>query len=234
MSKPGRRVYVSVEQFAAHQQRARHRHTIDAERASWPITRRATKMSAAKSSVRCSEKDDGHVPCRKKTRPRACRRAGKRGGPDREDEGPERRPAGRCCPTRSRRPSTTVRCSSRRVPRPSAPVRCGAFRARSWPIWPMASPTASRNGWRSPASATAPRCRARTCTSRSATATTCSIRSRKGIRIATPRPTEIVVTGVDRQKVGQVAAEIRAFRPPEPYKGKGVKYAGEYRVPQGR
>jgi len=49
-----------------------------------------------------------------------------------------------------------------------------------------------------------------------------------GITIATPKPTEIVVTGIDRQKVGQVAAEIRDFRPPEPYKGKGVKYAGEY------
>jgi large subunit ribosomal protein L6 len=49
-----------------------------------------------------------------------------------------------------------------------------------------------------------------------------------GITIATPKPTEIVVTGIDKQKVGQVAAEIRAFRPPEPYKGKGVKYAGEY------
>jgi large subunit ribosomal protein L6 len=49
-----------------------------------------------------------------------------------------------------------------------------------------------------------------------------------GIAIATPRPTEIVVSGIDKQKVGQVAAEIRDFRPPEPYKGKGVKYAGEY------
>ena len=50
----------------------------------------------------------------------------------------------------------------------------------------------------------------------------------EGIAIATPKPTEIVVTGIDKQKVGQVAAEIRAFRPPEPYKGKGVKYQGEY------
>jgi large subunit ribosomal protein L6 len=49
-----------------------------------------------------------------------------------------------------------------------------------------------------------------------------------GITIVTPRPVEIVVTGLDRQKVGQVAAEIRDFRPPEPYKGKGVKYSGEY------
>jgi large subunit ribosomal protein L6 len=50
----------------------------------------------------------------------------------------------------------------------------------------------------------------------------------EGIAIATPKPTEVVVTGIDKQKVGQVAAEIRGFRPPEPYKGKGVKYAGEY------
>jgi len=50
----------------------------------------------------------------------------------------------------------------------------------------------------------------------------------EGITIVTPKPTEIVVTGIDKQKVGHVAAEIRGFRPPEPYKGKGVKYAGEY------
>jgi large subunit ribosomal protein L6 len=49
----------------------------------------------------------------------------------------------------------------------------------------------------------------------------------EGIVIATPRPVEIVITGSDRQKVGQVAAEIRDYRPPEPYKGKGIKYAGE-------
>src|SRR5579862_9316262 len=50
----------------------------------------------------------------------------------------------------------------------------------------------------------------------------------EGIAIATPKPTEIVITGIDKQKVGQVAAEIRGFREPEPYKGKGVKYVGEY------
>ncbi len=49
----------------------------------------------------------------------------------------------------------------------------------------------------------------------------------EGITIATPRPVEIVITGMDRQKVGQVAAEIREYRPPEPYKGKGIKYATE-------
>jgi len=49
-----------------------------------------------------------------------------------------------------------------------------------------------------------------------------------GITMVTPKPTEIVVTGIDRQRVGQVAAEIRDYRGPEPYKGKGVKYAGEF------
>ncbi|MCO5133990.1 MAG: 50S ribosomal protein L6 [Phyllobacteriaceae bacterium] len=49
----------------------------------------------------------------------------------------------------------------------------------------------------------------------------------EGITVATPKPTEITVTGIDKQKVGQVAAEIRKYRGPEPYKGKGVKYADE-------
>jgi large subunit ribosomal protein L6 len=49
----------------------------------------------------------------------------------------------------------------------------------------------------------------------------------KGIKVATPTQTEIVITGVDKQLVGQVAAEVRAHRPPEPYKGKGVRYANE-------
>jgi large subunit ribosomal protein L6 len=49
----------------------------------------------------------------------------------------------------------------------------------------------------------------------------------EGIALACPKPTEIVITGIDKQKVGQVAAEIRKFRKPEPYKGKGVKYAEE-------
>jgi large subunit ribosomal protein L6 len=49
-----------------------------------------------------------------------------------------------------------------------------------------------------------------------------------GITIDTPSQTEITVSGMDKQKVGQVAAEIRSYRPPEPYKGKGVRYEGEY------
>jgi len=48
-----------------------------------------------------------------------------------------------------------------------------------------------------------------------------------GIAVATPTPTEIVIKGADRQRVGQIAAEIRAIRPPEPYKGKGIRYADE-------
>jgi large subunit ribosomal protein L6 len=50
----------------------------------------------------------------------------------------------------------------------------------------------------------------------------------EGIAITVPKPTEITITGNDSQRVGQVAAEIRSYRPPEPYKGKGVKYADEF------
>lgn len=50
----------------------------------------------------------------------------------------------------------------------------------------------------------------------------------EGITIVTPKPTEILITGIDRQHVGQVAAEIRDFRGPEPYKGKGIKYSDEF------
>ena len=49
----------------------------------------------------------------------------------------------------------------------------------------------------------------------------------EGVKVATPTPTEIVISGIDRQKVGQVAAEVRAYRSPEPYKGKGVRYVDE-------
>ena len=48
-----------------------------------------------------------------------------------------------------------------------------------------------------------------------------------GVKVETPSQTEIVVKGADKQRVGQIAAELRAFRPPEPYKGKGVRYSGE-------
>ena len=52
----------------------------------------------------------------------------------------------------------------------------------------------------------------------------------EGVSVETPSQTEVVVKGIDKQKVGQIASEIRAFRPPEPYKGKGVRYADEYVV----
>ena len=48
-----------------------------------------------------------------------------------------------------------------------------------------------------------------------------------GIKVETPAPTEIIIKGADRQRVGQIAAEIRAIRPPEPYKGKGIRYSDE-------
>jgi len=48
-----------------------------------------------------------------------------------------------------------------------------------------------------------------------------------GIKVETPSPTEVVIKGADRQRVGQIAAEIRAVRPPEPYKGKGIRYSDE-------
>lgn len=50
----------------------------------------------------------------------------------------------------------------------------------------------------------------------------------EGITVTTPSPTEVVIKGANRQRVGQVAAEIRAIRPPEPYKGKGIRYADEH------
>jgi large subunit ribosomal protein L6 len=50
----------------------------------------------------------------------------------------------------------------------------------------------------------------------------------EGVSAETPSQTEIVIKGADKQQIGQVAAEIRAFRPPEPYKGKGVRYADEH------
>lgn len=50
----------------------------------------------------------------------------------------------------------------------------------------------------------------------------------EGIKIETPKPTQIVIQGIDKEKVGAVAARIRAILPPEPYKGKGIRYAGEY------
>ena len=49
----------------------------------------------------------------------------------------------------------------------------------------------------------------------------------KGVKVVTPTQTEIVISGIDKQLVGQVAAEVRSHRPPEPYKGKGVRYAKE-------
>ena len=67
-----------------------------------------------------------------------------------------------------------------------------------------------------------------TSSSRSATRTPCKITPRQGIAFEVPVPTQVVVRGIDKQVVGQTAAEIRKVRPPEPYKGKGIRYEGEY------
>lgn len=50
----------------------------------------------------------------------------------------------------------------------------------------------------------------------------------EGIKIETPKPTQLIIRGIDKEKVGEIAAEIRAIYPPEPYKGKGIRFAGEY------
>ncbi len=50
----------------------------------------------------------------------------------------------------------------------------------------------------------------------------------EGIKIESPKPTQVIIRGIDKEKVGEVAAEIRAIFPPEPYKGKGIRYSGEY------
>jgi large subunit ribosomal protein L6 len=50
----------------------------------------------------------------------------------------------------------------------------------------------------------------------------------EGIKITTPKPTQIVVSGIDKEKVGEIAAEIHSVCPPEPYKGKGIRFVGEY------
>ena len=68
----------------------------------------------------------------------------------------------------------------------------------------------------------------RTSSCRSATRTRCKIEPREGISFEVPIPTQVVVRGIDKQAVGQTAAEIRKVRPPEPYKGKGIRYEGEY------
>jgi large subunit ribosomal protein L6 len=55
-----------------------------------------------------------------------------------------------------------------------------------------------------------------------------NVKAPKGITFEVPEPTRIIVTGIDKEQVGQVAADIRKVRPPEPYKGKGIRYSGEY------
>ena len=100
--------------------------------------------------------------------------------------------------------------------------------AASSTTWSSASPTASASSSRSSASATAPRPRAsdgiRLALGFSHPVI---VKAPEGITFEVPVPTQIVVSGIDKEVVGQVAADIRSIRKPEPYKGKGVRYAGE-------
>ena len=104
-----------------------------------------------------------------------------------------------------------------------SPVR----RARTSRTWSRASPRATRRSSNWSASATAPRCRRKSLTLTLGYSHLINYAIPDGITIETPSQTEIIVKGIDRQRVGQTAAEIRGFRPPEPYKGKGVKYSDE-------
>ena len=72
------------------------------------------------------------------------------------------------------------------------------------------------------------RSRAATSSSRSATRTRCPIKAPEGIEFEVPQPTRVIVRGISKQLVGEIAAYIRKQRPPEPYKGKGIRYEGEY------
>ena len=106
----------------------------------------------------------------------------------------------------------------------------GLMRAHRRRAWSRASPTATRRSSSSRAPATASSSRARRSTSRSATRTRSSTRCRRASRRRSPadsKGTVLVLNGADKELIGQTAAKIRGFRPPEPYGGKGVRYRGE-------
>ena len=138
-------------------------------------------------------------------------------------------PLGTLTRTLRRRPSasrrTATRWSSRR--RTTRRARCTARCARWSPTWSRASPRATRSkltlvgvGYR--AQAAGDKLNLSLGFSHPVVH-----QMPKGVKVETPVQTEILVKGIDKQQVGQVAAEIRAYRPPEPYKGKGVRYADE-------
>jgi large subunit ribosomal protein L6 len=93
--------------------------------------------------------------------------------------------------------------------------------------WSSASPTASRRSSRSSASATAPRPGPERVRAGLGFSHPVNVTAPEGITFEVPAPTQVVVSGIDKEVVGQVAADIRSIRKPEPYKGKGVRYAGE-------
>ena len=118
--------------------------------------------------------------------------------------------------------------------RATAPACVPARRARTWPTWSRASPratSASSSWW---ASAIRAAVQGKTLNLTLGFSHAVNFAIPEGITIEAPTQTEVLIKGIDKQRVGQVAAEIRGIRPPEPYKGKGVKYSGEKITPEGR
>ena len=100
--------------------------------------------------------------------------------------------------------------------------------------WSRASPRATRRSWRSSASATWPPIQKDVLQLRVGFANEVHMPIPAGLTVTCPDQTHVVIKGADKQMVGQFAAEVRAVRKPEPYKGKGIRYDGEVRPPQGR
>ena len=167
-------------------------------------------------------------------RPQAHPRPRRRHRHDRARGRPRQRPAGRARPSASTATSPSSRTderarSSRARPTAASTAPCTGSRARSWPTWSRASPTATRRrleiqgvGYRAAAQGQA------TSSSRSATRTRCRSRRPTASSSRSRSPRASIVKGISKQLVGEIAANIRKQRPPEPYKGKGIRYEGEY------
>ena len=149
-------------------------------------------------------------------------------GQPRHREGPARHPHADDASRHADRSARTARSAWSAPTTRACTAACTGSRARWSPTWSPASRTGSRSSCRSWASATAPRSRARTSRSRRATRTRSLVPVPEGIEFEVPTPTQIVVRGNDKQAVGEIAAKIRKIRKPEPYKGKGIRYEGEY------
>ena len=127
------------------------------------------------------------------------------------------------------RSSRTTTASSPSAGRPTAATTAPSTGSpAAWSrTWSRASPTGSRSGSRSRASATARSSPGKALELSVGYSHPVTIQAPDGIEFEVPQPTQIIVRGIDKQLVGEIAAQIRRVRPPEPYKGKGIRYAGE-------